>query len=176
MVCKHVVCKNGKILTAATPRLEQRFDADLKEDRILQAQHGGSQKLGFTRRYKFYTAPVTFISQNPKQSTLSENIQLTCVPGTLPSTGATERHHPERQSEELLRKESREVSPVPARSERSESSLREEEREHSLASYRSIPPWCLLPTSCQSTESLITVSAWKNPEKKRTKLRENFSS
>lgn len=41
VVCKHV-CKLDNVLTAATPRLEQRFDADLKEDRILQAQHGGS--------------------------------------------------------------------------------------------------------------------------------------
>lgn len=64
MVCKHE-CKLGKVLTAATPRLEQRFDADLKEDRILQTQHGGSQKLGFTRRHKFYRASVTFISRNP---------------------------------------------------------------------------------------------------------------
>lgn len=31
VVCKHV-CKLGEVLTAATPRLEQRFDADLKED------------------------------------------------------------------------------------------------------------------------------------------------
>lgn len=43
MVCKHE-SKLGEVLTAATPRLEQRFDADLKEDRILQAQHGGSRK------------------------------------------------------------------------------------------------------------------------------------
>lgn len=41
VVCKHV-CELGEVLTAAAPRLEQRFDADLKEDRILQAQHGGS--------------------------------------------------------------------------------------------------------------------------------------
>lgn len=47
MVCKHDL-ELGEVLTAATPRLEQRFDADLKEDRILQAQHGGSQKLDFT--------------------------------------------------------------------------------------------------------------------------------
>lgn len=43
MVCKHE-CKLAKVLTVATPRLEQRFDADFKEDRILQAQHGGSPK------------------------------------------------------------------------------------------------------------------------------------
>lgn len=47
MVCKQE-SELGKVLTAATPRFEQRFDADLKEDRILQVQHGGSQKLGFT--------------------------------------------------------------------------------------------------------------------------------
>lgn len=64
MVCKHV-CELGRVLTAATPRLEERFDADLKEDRILQAQHGGSQKLSFTRRHKVYRVPVTCISQNP---------------------------------------------------------------------------------------------------------------
>lgn len=64
MVCKHL-CKLGKILTAATPRLEERFDADLKEDRILQAQHGSSQKLSFPRRHKFYRFPFTFISQKP---------------------------------------------------------------------------------------------------------------
>lgn len=71
MVCKHE-CELGEVLTAATPRLEQRFDADLKEDRILQAQHDGSQKLGFTRRHKFYRAPVTFISQNPNTPLFSK--------------------------------------------------------------------------------------------------------
>lgn len=40
VVCKHV-WKLDTVLTAAAPGLEQRFDADLKEDRILQAQHGG---------------------------------------------------------------------------------------------------------------------------------------
>lgn len=49
MVCKHD-WELGEVLTAAAPGLEQRFDADLKEDRVLQAQHGGSQKLGFTTR------------------------------------------------------------------------------------------------------------------------------
>lgn len=47
MVCKHDGAL-GEVLTAAAPGLEQGFDADLKEDRVLQAQHGGSQKLGFT--------------------------------------------------------------------------------------------------------------------------------
>lgn len=64
MVCKHV-CRLGKVLTAATPRLEERFDADLKEDRILQAQHGGSQKLSFTERRNVYWVPVTLISPKP---------------------------------------------------------------------------------------------------------------
>lgn len=50
MVCKHV-CKPGRVLTAATPGLEQRLDADLKEDRILQAQHDDCQKLGFKKRH-----------------------------------------------------------------------------------------------------------------------------
>lgn len=62
MVSKHEVCKFGVILTAATPRFEQRFDADLKEDRVLKAEHDGGQKLGFKRRHKLYTDPSTFIS------------------------------------------------------------------------------------------------------------------
>lgn len=72
MVCKHEL-ELGEVLTAATPRLEQRFDADLKEDRILQAQHGGSQKLGFTRGNKFCMTHFT----KPKHSTpLKENVHL----------------------------------------------------------------------------------------------------
>lgn len=63
MVCKQE-SELGEVLTAATPRFEQRFDADLKEDRILQVQHGGSQKLGFTGGGKLYMAPFTSISQN----------------------------------------------------------------------------------------------------------------
>lgn len=53
MVYKHEF-KLDEVLTAATPGLEQRFDADLKEERVLQAQHGGSQKLGFTRGDNFF--------------------------------------------------------------------------------------------------------------------------
>lgn len=37
--CKHELTL-GRVLTAATPWLEQRFDADLKEYGILKAQHG----------------------------------------------------------------------------------------------------------------------------------------
>ena len=111
VVCKHV-CKLGEVLTAATPRLEQRFDADLKEDRILQAQHGGSRKLSFTRRHKYYTAPVTFIS------TKNPNIPLLLKIYTSPP-----EHYPpqvrvrgsilkDSVCERLLRKETREVLPV----------------------------------------------------------------
>ena len=59
MVCKHA-SKLGRVLTAATPRLEEGFDADLKENRILQAQHGGSSKLRLTR-HDVYRVPVTSI-------------------------------------------------------------------------------------------------------------------
>lgn len=78
MVCKHE-SKLGEVLTAATPRLEQRFDADLKEDRILQAQHGGSRKSltspegTILKKFIlfFYRVPVTFISRNPNIPLLS---------------------------------------------------------------------------------------------------------
>lgn len=41
------------VLTAAAPRLQQRFDADLKEDRVLQAQHC-CYKVGLQWRHKFH--------------------------------------------------------------------------------------------------------------------------
>lgn len=87
MVCKHA-CKLGKVLTAATPRLEQRFDADLKEDRILQAQHGGSPKLGFTPRHKFYRVPVTFISKNSNIPLFLKKVYTSHICGSSPLTRA----------------------------------------------------------------------------------------
>lgn len=60
----------SEVLTAATPRLEQRFDADLKEDRILQAQHGDSQKLGFIHKALSLHDSCHFHFPKPKHSTL----------------------------------------------------------------------------------------------------------
>lgn len=71
MVCKHE-CKLGKVLTAATPRFQQRFDADLKEDRILQAQHGGSQKVRLHQKALILHGSRHFHVTKPKRSTLHQ--------------------------------------------------------------------------------------------------------
>lgn len=82
MVCKHDL-ELSEVLTAATPRLEQRFDADLKEDRILQAQHGGSQKLDFTMGGNFLHCSFTIIS-NPKHSALPKKYTRLTFVAPLP--------------------------------------------------------------------------------------------
>jgi len=45
------------LLTVPTPGLEQRFDADLKEHRILQTQHDATRGLWVKRRH-WYLRPV----------------------------------------------------------------------------------------------------------------------
>lgn len=49
------------VLTAAAPGLEQRFDADLKEDRILQAQHDAARCWVLLRRQPIFTGPVPLL-------------------------------------------------------------------------------------------------------------------
>lgn len=73
MVCKHE-CELGKVLTVATPGLEQRFDADFKKDRILQAQHGGSPK--FYQQAQILKRSCHFHVTKLKHSTLIKNIHL----------------------------------------------------------------------------------------------------